>query len=283
MSDDRERPISWWGAALLVFAAAGGTRLVLAAAAGIKALRWELAYGEAFREVTLDPLALGLAQAAGYGAALWIGLWVYKRDVPITEALRIRPVPGAFVGLSLVAGLALQFPLAELSNLLRELDPLSVPEQLRMRRIVTADGIVDGLATVLAIVLVAPLAEEGLFRGFALPGLQQRHGARFAILWSALLFGASHVDPVTMAYATTAGLLFGIVTVRVGSVLPAFGMHLGVNALPVLLPERVVSIRGFNTIGQQVHHIPLPLLVGSSIVAAAALAALMHLSDQEAG
>lgn len=273
------RSLSWWQAALLTAFAVAGTFAFRALAAGVQAAQRGLAFREALREVSLDPFNLGLAQAGGFAVALAVGLRWLGRDVPLQETLRIRPARPGVITLALVAGAALQFPLTELANLLRELDPMPVQEQVRLRRLLTADGPFDGVAIVLAVIGVAPVAEELLFRGLMLPALGRRYRPGTALGASAVLFGAIHVDPVMMVYATVAGLVLGLVALRTGSTPVAVATHAAFNAVPVLLSARVVPIRGFNTVSEEVFHLPLPLVLGPGIIALAAVAVLVRLAD----
>ena len=54
-------------------------------------------------------------------------------------------------------------------------------------------------------------------------------------------------------------------------VVPAIALHAAANAVPFILPESLVAIRGFNTVSEDVYHLPLPLLLASSAITAAAL------------
>jgi hypothetical protein len=55
-------------------------------------------------------------------------------------------------------------------------------------------------------------------------------------------------------------------------------LHAGVNAVPLLLPATLVPIRGFNVAQQS--HLPLPVLLGTSLMSAVALALLWRLTDE---
>lgn len=273
--------MAWWGALLLTLVAAGGTLAALALGAAVRSATGERAASAVFSRVALDPLNLAFAQAIGFGAALALGLRLYRRGTPIADALGIRSVPWAALALAFVAGLALQFPLSEVANLAREVVPVDLDRQLRIQQLLRADDPVDGLAIGLAFVLVAPVAEEGLFRGLLLPSLEQRYGGRVAVVLSSALFGLSHGAPVTAVYSAAAGLLLALLVLRVDSLLPAMALHAGVNAMPVLLPSHVLPIRGFNVISKDVYHLPLPLFVGSVLVAGLAFMALLRVADEE--
>lgn len=61
--------------------------------------------------------------------------------------------------------------------------------------------------------LGAPLAEELVYRGFVMKSLQ-KYGKVFAIVFSAVLFGAMHGNVMQSIYAFFAGLVFGYVAME---------------------------------------------------------------------
>lgn len=76
------------------------------------------------------------------------------------------------------------------------------------------------------IVLLAPLYEELLFRGLLLPWLERGRGAVFAILASALVFGAMHAHYGPFFLVTAGlGVAFGWARVRSGGVLVPWLLH----------------------------------------------------------
>jgi membrane protease YdiL (CAAX protease family) len=76
--------------------------------------------------------------------------------------------------------------------------------------------------------------EELFFRGYVQTRLARRWGAARAILVSALLFGALHLDPVQSPLAAGLGLYLGYVAWRTGSVWPAMAAHAVNNMVAVL-------------------------------------------------
>lgn len=82
-----------------------------------------------------------------------------------------------------------------------------------------------------ALVLMAPLFEELLFRGFLIPGLESRWGGRAAVGISGLLFAVIHFqyDLFDMTGVLGLGLLFGAARVTSGSTLLPMVLHAGVN------------------------------------------------------
>ena len=72
-------------------------------------------------------------------------------------------------------------------------------------------------------------------RGFLLSGFRARFGEGKAVLLSAILFGALHMDPVRILPTAAIGLLLGFVLVRTGSLLAPILVHAVYNGLLVTL------------------------------------------------
>jgi membrane protease YdiL (CAAX protease family) len=89
-------------------------------------------------------------------------------------------------------------------------------------------------ANFVVIVVVAPLLEESLFRGFGISALQPRVGARAAVLVTAVAWGLAHglVDglPVLVAF----GVILGYVRLRTASVFPGMLTHAVFNAISLV-------------------------------------------------
>ena len=270
---------------MLLFAAVLAASGVGAAAIGVTALREGVPFADAAQLATRDPLLLSLCQLAGLVAATGIGVLAsFGSDVTYKKALVIEPVPLAITLLALTAGFALQFPLHELANLIAEIDPRLAPseaQEMAIRQALRIDSVWTAITVPLAIVAIPAVSEELLFRGLLLPGLEKKHGAVIALILSSFLFGLIHGVPVAIAYATLAGLVLGHVRLKTGSVLPCIALHGAFNALPVMLPPEVVRIEGFNTIGSHVVHLPLPLVLGSAVLAGVCIAAMTGLSDPD--
>lgn len=85
-------------------------------------------------------------------------------------------------------------------------------------------------------VLVAPLVEELLFRGFLLPPLARRLGGRAGVAVSATLFGMMHFsDPQAVPPLIIMGAMLGALRLASGSLWPALLLHVGNNAVAFVL------------------------------------------------
>ncbi len=99
--------------------------------------------------------------------------------------------------------------------------------------------LVDRLATpwplVFSTVIVAPLVEETLFRGFIFNGLRTRHHWAVAATISAALFAAAHMELTFFIPAFVLGFLFAFLYERSDSVWPGMILHFCVNGLAMTL------------------------------------------------
>lgn len=102
---------------------------------------------------------------------------------------------------------------------------------------------VDPTVLVLAIVLVAPVAEEIFFRGVVLNAWLREYGPRLAIIGSAALFATIHADPSSLTTLAGSivnvvpifglGLALALVYLRTGSLLAPIALHATFNGLSV--------------------------------------------------
>lgn len=87
---------------------------------------------------------------------------------------------------------------------------------------------------VVSLLLLAPLAEELLFRGWLLRQLQRRSGPAMALALSSIAFGAIHPWPESAVANTVFGLFLGWLALRTGSVWPCVTAHAASNAIGLL-------------------------------------------------
>jgi CAAX protease family protein len=93
----------------------------------------------------------------------------------------------------------------------------------------THQWVVLGVAVV-GLVLVAPFAEELVFRGLGFATL-----GRYALPLTSALFALAHGLPVLLIPVAIAGLALGYMRERTGSVLPGMGVHMSLNGLALIL------------------------------------------------
>lgn len=240
-------------------------------------------WGNAIRAAAEAPLNLALVQAASVGVIFAVAFPDRARTQRFADAVYVRPLFGGVAALCFIAGAFLQLPLAELGNLAQEVFPVSFETLAHRHRLVNPTTWLGGVSALLAFVLVAPVTEELLFRGWLLRELQDRHGARIAVLSTSVLFGLAHVaTPSAFLYATVGGFVLGVVALRTRSTLGSIAMHAGVNAVPLLVPSELIRIEGFNTLDLEVEHISIWLLAVALVGVTATLMLLWKATDAPA-
>lgn len=93
--------------------------------------------------------------------------------------------------------------------------------------------------------LVAPLAEELLFRGVLLPALARKFGAGAGLLFSAMIFSALHFNVAVLIPIFLLGLAFGAAYLVTGRLGVSIVMHLlfnSVNLAVVLTAPEVLNM-----------------------------------------
>lgn len=98
-------------------------------------------------------------------------------------------------------------------------------------RFLDTQGSPIGLA--LGGILVGPLAEEIVFRGFFYQGLLQAYGRTKAILTSSAIFAVIHLDPAAMIPTFLLGCALAFVFDRSRSIWPGVILHLLLNTVGI--------------------------------------------------
>lgn len=263
-------PIRWHAAlgyVLLAVTASFATQLL----AALVRMSQGLDLQDAAAAVQRDPTSLGLSQLLGFALTLAIARRLHAPG-PRREVYALAPTsPSVVVIFAGLAGLALQLPLAEIGNLVHALIGRDLAHARAVHDLLRVDSAWDGFALTLALVVIAPITEELLFRGVLLRGLVRSYGERVGLLVCAVLFGLLHGRPAEALVAFVAGLVLGALRLRTRSVLPCIALHVGVNALPVLVPAELLPIPGVNVLGDEILHVPPLKVAAAAFVAGVAL------------
>ena len=171
------------------------------------------------------------------GVALLVWLMGARRSLHPLRALGlVRPrVSLPWSALLTLAALGFSIVATYLYGLIVEgldVDALRPPD-IRDRPDALFPGI-GFLLTFQALAVVTPVSEEVLFRGFVLQGLLARMGAGPAIVSTALVFSALHLDAGTIIPIFFTGLALGWLNVKTGSLWPCIAAHAGQNAIALL-------------------------------------------------
>lgn len=191
----------------------------------------------------------GLALRSGLGLRAQIALGTLALAFPAVALLLLRPelwpavrgarrIAGRASGLSLALGATLWLGsagLMEVQSLVAP-PPAAYLDAFRaIHQALVPSGPLDALVSVLVIAVLPGVCEELVVRGVLLPSLARSlggaRGAWLAILASALLFGAIHLDPYRLSFTVALGAVFGFLRLRTGSLWPSVLAHAGLNTL----------------------------------------------------
>ncbi|MFT5370040.1 MAG: membrane protease YdiL (CAAX protease family) [Candidatus Latescibacterota bacterium] len=128
-------------------------------------------------------------------------------------------------------------------------------------------------------VVQAPLTEEVFFRGIILTGLLAHCSQSKAIVWSAFLFAAFHMNPWQFPTAFLLGLAFAWWVIQTGSLLPAIVGHALNNFFAVTFAR--LELPGFSTDLSVVTFQPWWLDICGVILAAVGLWWFYHMANEE--
>jgi hypothetical protein len=164
-----------------------------------------------------------------YYALLLVILWLLicrLRGDSFRAGLAFNSLPGKYIALGVLAGLVFA-PLIQYANLL--VPPPEPPLFDKLLTSKTAAWLLLSLA-----VLVAPLMEELVFRGYLYGLLERLWGENAAVVLSGILFGSIHFYQLSPGYFQMAlicmvGLVFSAVRARAGTVVAAIAVHFGYN------------------------------------------------------
>lgn len=122
------------------------------------------------------------------------------------------------------------------------------------------------LLEIVALCVVIPFVEELLYRGIVYGRIRDWMGVSAAILISAIIFGAIHMNLVQFIYAAVFGILLAWFAEEADGVWGAVAAHMAANLTSVLRAEtKVFTFMDENMVVQAVVTILLLLIVGVGV------------------
>jgi membrane protease YdiL (CAAX protease family) len=166
-------------------------------------------------------------------AALGLGIvWFYLRRYKVGWSVlgwrRVNPLKAAlYIGAILVGFVVVADVVIQLVALLV---PGFNPNQPQNNEFLKSSGSHHGIA-VIALVLLPPVLEETIFRGFVFPAMSKRWGVVWGAVWSSALFGLAHWQANISIYTFVLGLVLCFMYVRLRSIFPGMALHMINNYL----------------------------------------------------
>jgi len=244
-SHDAEEEIFYPG----IFQAIGLLMLLLFLLIGLGAIIDNLGF---FQE---ESLIISVGNSIAFAIILAWG--AKKSRVPFREIFSMKPfrarllIPMGLIvlGISIVG--------SELDNVFRAILP--PPDWLSDIFLRLAGHDTNPWGSILALVIVAPMTEELLFRGLFLRGFLGRYAPHKAILGSAMLFGLFHLNPWQFVHTTAIGILLGWWFFKTRSLIPCIFGHALNNSLLFIYRDMFnLHISGYTAgMGQEVQFQPL--------------------------
>lgn len=178
---------------------------------------------------------------ACYLALCWCYLngWGWPRQYAQTrgDRFRARGLPAAVWLKAMAAGVAAIAVVALLQQVYGRLVHLPVPPMPDL----SAYPPLTVLFALLMSALVAGFAEEAGFRGYMQSMIERAHGPVLAIAIVSIAFAAIHLSHginyilPRLPYYFVVSVIYGVITYRTGSILPALVIHAGGDALEYLI------------------------------------------------
>jgi sodium transport system permease protein len=188
------------------------------------------------------------------------------KDVRAT--FRLRKPTVASLALATTLAVALHPLVHELMNHLQWFFPPGLPEGSRDFLEEMLGPTQPAWLVLLAIAITPAVCEEFLFRGYVLSAFNRPGRHTLAVVISAVAFGAVHMIPQQVFYATLLGLVLGLLAIRTRSIWPGLLFHFTFNAISVIQERMSVAAGGSGL------HYDWPVLVPAALVALALLVKL---------
>jgi membrane protease YdiL (CAAX protease family) len=163
--------------------------------------------------------------------------WGLRRgEKPWRRALGFGPLPGASLAPLVLILIGAVTVFSEMYVVVQRVVPVPPEFEALLRDLLRISDRADLVLTVGVAVALAPLLEEGLFRGLILHGLAQRKGPRAATVWTAAFFAFFHFyNPWQILPTFFLGLLLGWVVLTTRSLWASILLHSAFNGLSLVV------------------------------------------------
>jgi len=208
-----------------------------------------------------------LTPFAGFKISIWIALiigegaliipallYVRSRRYDFRATFRLNSPPVGTLLSSLIIGISLQPLVDEFDRLLSKILPLPsfLEEYLKgAYEALKVDGVVSFVLMAIGVVIIAGIAEEGLFRGILQKSFESEKSPVRAVIISSTVFSIVHFSPQIIQIFSL-GALLGYIALRADSIYPSIVLHIVNNAIAVTFINIDTSNYTFYTSGNHV-------------------------------
>jgi len=230
-------------------------------------LLWILGYqlGISFLGEKMDSVYLPILLSAGVFHLLNPWLFLRRQATPLLESLRIGLPRGSQVFWLTLLTLCLLPTIELLTQFNTQLVPVPEGFEEFLEGIIPHSG-ADWALACTALVLIAPLGEEVVFRGFMQQAARASIGPLRASVGIGVFFSLIHLQPHHVIPLAFLGIALCLVFERTGNLLASVWIHALYNGVGLLMAA---------TLGDMEPEIPSPLLAGTAAISLG-LAALAY-------
>lgn len=237
----RPLPWNWFEALALGFLALVGMDVILSVVLGILA--------SAATQLSIPTLQTWVNQLQNqnvvasfifYGLSRLLGFWliasfVRRRGVGLKHFGFSRFKLGAAIGRVLIAVVSLIVISSLVFYVAERVMPSLNINQVQDIVFTQAQGGLQVVLAFMALVVIAPIVEESIFRGFLLPAFSRRFSIIFGVLVTSILFGLVHGQLNVAIITFVMGLLLAWLYAKSQSLVPAIMFHSLKNLVAFLL------------------------------------------------
>jgi membrane protease YdiL (CAAX protease family) len=240
--EDLRVPWGWIHIVVFFFFAFGSLMVITTGLVGYFAGARHMRISEVQTLLTTNTPLIMAQQLFFFGSVL-VFLYVsisVLRQVPFWRTIGWRPFVTASSTIWFFLGCMLAIGVGFAGAKLQPKSPMPIQELFKDR---------TGTLLVMAFaVLIAPLVEETIFRGFLYPVFARSFGIPIGILLTGVLFGLLHGAQLAwtwgyVAMLTMVGVIFTFVRARTGTVYASYLCHLGYNFM--LFLGTAIATKGF--------------------------------------
>ena len=161
-------------------------------------------------------------------------IFLNHKQLSIIESLRLNTISKQVIIATILLSIGAMI-IADEINILVDMVIPAPDSFLQLEALLTPDNPISMFLLIITIVLLAPIGEELLFRGFLQKYLEIAWGdITKAILLSSLFFAAIHFNPYWLIQIYLLGVLLGYIAWQTQSVVSSIIFHVIINASSLL-------------------------------------------------
>ncbi|MCB0267896.1 MAG: CPBP family intramembrane metalloprotease [Calditrichaeota bacterium] len=160
--------------------------------------------------------------------------YLLRRKLSLPLNLRLNPVPGNIVWLSVPVSLCMIVLIDEVDRLVRLVLPL--PEEIasEIGKTMLIDNGLDFILVTFSAVILAAVAEEAIFRGMLQQSVEKHVDVTKGVIYSSIAWALVHGNHYMMLQIFLFGFFLGWLAWRTNSIIPTLIAHGLNNAIAIL-------------------------------------------------